>query len=129
MPAETLQARSEWHNILMTGKNLQPKILYPARLSFRFEEEIKTLQTAKKKRIQHHQTSLTANTKGTSLGRKEKATTRNKKITNENVTGKGKHIAEVGNHPCTNIVSKPETGVPVMAQRKQIRLGTMKLCI
>ena len=42
--AETLQARREWHNILkvMKGENLQPRILYPARLSFRFEGEIKT---------------------------------------------------------------------------------------
>ena len=40
--AETLQARKEWHDILnvMKGKNLQPRLLYPARLSFRFEGEI-----------------------------------------------------------------------------------------
>ena len=37
--AENLQATREWHVILnvMKGKNLQPRILYPARLSFRFE--------------------------------------------------------------------------------------------
>ena len=36
---ETLQARREWHDIfkVMKGKNLQPRILYPARLSFRFD--------------------------------------------------------------------------------------------
>ena len=41
---ETLQARREWHDILkvMKGKNLQPRLLYPARLSFRFESEIKS---------------------------------------------------------------------------------------
>ena len=40
---ETLQARTEWHDILnvMKGKNLQPRLLYPARLSIRFEGEIK----------------------------------------------------------------------------------------
>ena len=41
---ETLQARgNEWQDIfkVMKGKNLQPRILYPARLSFRFDEEIK----------------------------------------------------------------------------------------
>ena len=40
---ETLQARREWHNIfnMMKGKSLQPRILYPARLSFRIEGEIK----------------------------------------------------------------------------------------
>ena len=40
--AETLQARREWHNIfkIMRGKNLQPRLLYPARISFRFDGEI-----------------------------------------------------------------------------------------
>ena len=46
---ETLQARREWHDIfkVMKGKNLQPRILYPARLSFR-DGEIKALQTSKR---------------------------------------------------------------------------------
>ena len=41
---ETLQARREWYDIfkMMKGKNLQPKILYPARLSSRFDGEIKS---------------------------------------------------------------------------------------
>ena len=41
--AETLQARREWHDVfkVLKGKNLQPRILYPARLSFRIEGEIK----------------------------------------------------------------------------------------
>ena len=48
--AETLQARKEWHDILnvMKGKNLQPKLLYPARLSFRFEGEIRTFTDKQK---------------------------------------------------------------------------------
>ena len=42
---ETLQARREWHDIfkVMKGKNLQSRILYPARLSFRFNGEIKSI--------------------------------------------------------------------------------------
>ena len=50
--AETLQARREWHDILnmMKEKNLQPRILYPARLSFRFEGEIKTFTDKQKLR-------------------------------------------------------------------------------
>ena len=34
--AEPLQARWEWHDILkvMKGKNIQPRLLYPARISF-----------------------------------------------------------------------------------------------
>ena len=41
---ETLQARRVWHDIfkLIKGKNLQPNILYPARLSFHFDGEIKS---------------------------------------------------------------------------------------
>ena len=40
---ETLQAKREQHDIkVMKGKNLQPK-LYPERLSFRFDGEIKSL--------------------------------------------------------------------------------------
>ena len=40
---ETLQARREWQDILnvMKEKNLQPRLLYPARISFRFNSEIK----------------------------------------------------------------------------------------
>ena len=47
--AETLQARRKSHDIfkVMKGKNLQPRILYPARLSLRFDGEIKALQTNK----------------------------------------------------------------------------------
>ena len=37
--AETLQARREWHNIfkVMKGKNLQPRLLYLAKISLRFQ--------------------------------------------------------------------------------------------
>ena len=50
--AETLQARREWHDILnmMQGENLQPRLLYPARLSFRVEGEIKTFADKQKLR-------------------------------------------------------------------------------
>ena len=36
--AETLQARNAWHDIfkVIKGKNLQPRIPYPTKLSFRF---------------------------------------------------------------------------------------------
>uniref|UniRef100_A0A8D1T4L5 L1 transposable element RRM domain-containing protein n=1 Tax=Sus scrofa TaxID=9823 RepID=A0A8D1T4L5_PIG len=50
--AETLQSRREWNDILnvMKGKILQPRILYPARLSFRFEGESKTFSDKQKLR-------------------------------------------------------------------------------
>ena len=41
--AKTLQTRREWHDKLkvLRGKNLQPRILYPATLSFTIEGDIK----------------------------------------------------------------------------------------
>ena len=41
---ETLQARREWHNIfkVMKRNNLKPRTLYPERLSFRFDREVKS---------------------------------------------------------------------------------------
>ena len=44
LSAETLQARREWQDIfkVMKGKNLQPRVLHPARIAFRFDGEIKT---------------------------------------------------------------------------------------
>ena len=49
--AETLQARRE-HDIfkVMKGKNLQPRILYPARISFIFDREIKSFTDKQKLR-------------------------------------------------------------------------------
>ena len=50
--SETLQARREWHDIfkVMKGKNLQPKLLYPARISYRFDGEIKSFTDKQKLR-------------------------------------------------------------------------------
>ena len=47
---ETLQARREWHDIskVMKGKIVQPRLLYPARISFRFDGEIKTFTDRKR---------------------------------------------------------------------------------
>ena len=41
---ETLQARREWQDILkvMKEKNLQPRLLYLARISFKYEGEIRS---------------------------------------------------------------------------------------
>ena len=40
---ETLQARRDWKEVfeVMKGKDLHPKLLYPAKLSFRMREQIK----------------------------------------------------------------------------------------
>ena len=52
LSAETLQARREWQDILkvMKGKKLQTRLLYPARISLRFDREIKTFTDKKKLR-------------------------------------------------------------------------------
>ena len=49
---ETLQARREWQDILkvMKEKNLQPRLLYPARISFRFDGEVKSFPDKQKLR-------------------------------------------------------------------------------
>ena len=65
---EALQARREWQDVLkvMRRKNLQPRLLYAVRISFRNEGE------AKVKRIQHNQISSLTNVKGNSLDRKHR---------------------------------------------------------
>ena len=49
---EILQARREWQDILkvMKEKNLQPRLLYPARISFKYEGEIKSFTDKQKLR-------------------------------------------------------------------------------
>ena len=49
---ETLQARREWQDILkvMKEKKLQPRLLYPARSSFKYEGEIKSFTDKQKLR-------------------------------------------------------------------------------
>ena len=49
---ETLQARRKWQDILkvMKEKNLQPRLLYPARMSFKYEGEIKSFTDKQKLR-------------------------------------------------------------------------------
>ena len=50
--AETLQAKRDWHDIfkVMKGKNLQPRLLYLASISFRFNGEIKSFTDKQKLR-------------------------------------------------------------------------------
>ena len=43
LSTETVQARREWQDIFKVkkGKNIQPRLLYTARISCRFDREIK----------------------------------------------------------------------------------------
>ena len=52
LSAETLQARREWQDIfkVLHGKNLQPKLQYPARISFKIDGEIKSFSDKQKLR-------------------------------------------------------------------------------
>ena len=52
LSAETLQARREWQDIfkVLKGKNLQPRLLYPARISFKIDVEIKSFSDKQKLR-------------------------------------------------------------------------------
>ena len=50
LSTETWQARQDWHGIfrVLNEKNMQPRILCPARLSLKIEGEIKSFQEKQK---------------------------------------------------------------------------------
>ena len=51
LSTETWQAKKEWQeifNVMNRKKNMQPRILYPASLSFRIEGEIKVFPNKQK---------------------------------------------------------------------------------
>ena len=52
LSAETLQARRKWQDIfkVLTVKNIQPRLLYPAKISFRINGEIKIFSDKEKLR-------------------------------------------------------------------------------
>lgn len=68
---------------VMKGKNLQLIILYPAKLSFRFDRENRSfIDNQELREFSTTKPVLQQILKNFSIDRKEKATTRNKKITN-----------------------------------------------
>ena len=52
LSAETLQSRREWQDIFKVpkGKTLQPRLLYPARISLKIDREIKSFSDKQKLR-------------------------------------------------------------------------------
>ena len=63
--AQTLQARKKWNQIfkLLNEMNYQPRIMYPAKLSFRYEGKIKTYRDIQKNEgILHYEACTTGNT-------------------------------------------------------------------
>ena len=80
LSAEILQDRREWQDVFKILKegNIQPRLLYLARISVKIDGKIKSFfRQAKVKRIQYHQTSFTTDVKGTYIIKKYK---RRKKI-------------------------------------------------
>ena len=57
---ENLQARRDWQEIfkIMKSRDLQPRLLYPAKLSFRIKGQIKSFPDKKKLRVHHHKTII-----------------------------------------------------------------------
>ena len=55
---ETLQARRNWQEVvkIIKSRELQPRLLYPAKISFRIEGQIKSFSDKKKtKGVHYHQ--------------------------------------------------------------------------
>jgi len=71
---ETLQARREWQDILkvMKEKNLQPRKVYLAKISPKYEREIKSFTGKQKLENAAPPTSSSTNAKGYSLDRKHR---------------------------------------------------------
>ena len=58
---ETLQARRDWQEIfkVMKSRDLHPRLLYPAKISFRIKGQIKSFPDKKKPEgVHHHQTII-----------------------------------------------------------------------
>ena len=68
---------------VMKEENLLPRIVYPARFSFRFYGEIKSFTDKQNLRLQHHASSFLLIVKGTSLSEKERPQLETRKLQNE----------------------------------------------
>ena len=57
---ETLQARRDWQEIfrVMKIRAIQPRLLYPAKLTFRIKGQIKSFPDKKKTKGAHHRQSI-----------------------------------------------------------------------
>ena len=86
LSGETLQARRKWQYIfkVLKGKNLQPRLLYLARISFKIDGEIKSFSGKQKLREFSIKTSFITNIKGTYIVKKYKRRKISKKSTPNN---------------------------------------------
>ena len=107
--AETLQARREWHDILKVkkGKNLQLRILYPARLSFRFDREIKSFTDKQKLReFSTTKPSLQQMVKELLQAENKRPQLETRNLQMGKLINKSKYTIKVRNHPQTSMISK-----------------------
>ena len=110
--AEILQARREWHDILngRKGKNLlQPRLLYPVRLSFRFEGEIKSFTDEQKLReFSNTQPALQQILKELLWAEKKRPQPETKISQMTRLTSKGTSTVKIQKHPHTIMPHKSE---------------------
>ena len=102
----------------MKGKYLHPRLLYPARLSFRFEGEINSfIDKEKLREFRNTKPALQQ-----ILGRKEKAANRNKNTTNDKAHNKGIYSVKIRNHPHAILPPKLE-----ITRRGGYKCSTMEM--
>ena len=93
----------------MKGKNLQPRLLSPARLSCRFEGEVKSFTDKQKLReFRNPKPALQEILKELLLAEKKRLQPETKTPQMTRITSKGICTGNVGSHPCTNMRPKPE---------------------
>ena len=109
--AETVQARREQHDILneMKGRNLQPRLLYPTRLSFRFKGETKSFTHKQKLReLSTTKSALQQILKELLWAERKRPQLETKILQMTRLNSKGIYTIKVGNYPHTNMLPKSE---------------------
>ena len=107
--ADSLQAKSDWQETIkiMKRENLQPRILQPARLSFKFERNQKFTDKQKLRVFSTTKLALLKILKEYLSVEKKRPQLETGKLQVGKPISKGKHRVKVGYHPHTNVISKP----------------------
>ena len=95
---------------MMTRKNLQPRIFYPARLSFRFKGDIKSFP--EKQRLTEFSTTkpvLQQVLKEVLQLKKKRPQVETRRLYMGKLSGKGKHKVKIGDFLHTNLVSNQQS--------------------
>ena len=106
----------------MKRRNLEPRILYPAKLSFRFDREIKRFIAKQKlKEFSTTKPALQQLLKEFLLAEKKKPQLETRKLQMRKLIGKDKDNIQVENHPLTNIISK------LACRKRENKCRTLKM--